>query len=286
MKDGFAVVLSTVLCVVLCMLCFLLSGSNITKEKNFQKLLSKVDLVEVIEEVRTSSTMEGKKVDAAMDNIYKEAEKLEVSKEDIDQILNTSTTKEILAKILAGSTDSLLTGTESLSEEQIQELIDQKMSEIVKESKVEWNVQQQEKITEKVKESTSEIARVLPSAKNVTIPYIDQGTLDMIHFFFDGTLLRNCLILLGILILVIVVLEWQKGKFITYLTIPIFISFLMMLTISFALGGFVQNREVVMSTILQMFQSSFRQYSLIAFGITLLGFGILFFQKWRVKKIA
>lgn len=256
---------------------------NLSK-KMIVKSVKEVDVVEVIEELKYT---EGMNSTTIIDEVYEEADAMGVSKETVDQFLNSNAVKETIGNVIGTLTEGALTGKsqELITVEEWNDMLDQAVSEIKENENIALTEEQEEKFLEEVKSHSDDIIERLPTTEEFTNTVTSQELVDVQYIFGEQVKILG----IGSIILFVILiflLKYKDRTWLLYLATPLMVLGIMLLISGVGILPIILNvleESEVGTTIIQIAVSNFKN-SFVISGIVALIVSIMCFIFHKVPK--
>lgn len=141
-----------------------------------------------------------------MNDIYRQAQNYGISSEDVDKLMNSETTKDLISEYLGSNAEYIINGTEPLplTGDEITKLFKENIDTISKEANINLSEEQKANMITVVEQNADKIATTLPDSRKLSNE-IDQNQLKMIRFMFSTTfktiLIVSIILLAGLIAL-------------------------------------------------------------------------------------
>lgn len=181
------------------------SLSSIVSKKNINHIVEEVSLKDTMELLSDPSTP------SLLDQIYQEAESIQVSKEQIDQILESEQVKEIAKDVLNNIMEYQFdpNQTNLYQEEELKEKMNLLLQEVNQNHQLNLSEEQTKEITESTVNGVSAITESIKKEDNAE----DQEVQQILQFLVGNGIKVTSLIILITSAILLLILNWKNKRF-------------------------------------------------------------------------
>lgn len=212
--NTFSKIIASILCVIL--FCVELTTFSIfamgkfMTTKSIKESLKDVKVTDLLNQTEENISYNIQKQagngSSPMNDIYQQAQNYGISSEDVDKIINSDTTKDLISEYLGSNAEFIMNGSEPLplTGSEITKIFKENIDTISKEANINLTESQTENMISVLEKNADKLATTLPSSKQLT-EKIDQNQLKTIRFMFSTTfkiiLIVGAIILAGLIAL-------------------------------------------------------------------------------------
>ena len=285
--------ISIVLCIVLFFLInislVVFCVSRLASSNFVTKVIDDVEVKDVIDSIRESDNAQ---VSQAIDDVYDKASEHGFSEEQVNNILESDMTKEVLEKY----SSNLLENGRGLTEEDINEIASNNVDEIIDNSNGRLKEEDRSEIIRAAETMAPTIASKLPDADKIS-----EMTGNKVSFKVEKNKGGNYgfwiyIIATFIVLGIIIAIQWKKFKWLIYTGVTVLVSSICALLFTFLGSGLLNlivSEEKLFKSVLGPVISNFSNISYITLGICLvisigelIAYNILKKKNIQTKKVS
>ncbi len=265
MKKGISIVLCIVLFFLINISLVVFCVSRLASSNFVTKVIDDVSVKDVVESIRESDNAQ---VSSAIDEVYEKASEHGFSEQQVNNILESDMTKEVLEKY----SSNLLENGSGLTEEDINEIASNNVDEIISNSNGKLKEEDRSEIIRAAETMAPTIASKLPDADKIS-----EMTGNKVDFKIEKNKGGNygfwIYILATILVLgIIIIIQRKKFKWLLYTGVTVLVSSSCALLFTFLGCGLLNlaiGEEKLVKNVLSPVISNFSKVSYITLGICL-----------------
>lgn len=227
MKKGISIVLCVVLFFLINISLAVFCISKLASSSFVNKVIDDVDVKDVIESARESENTE---VSQAIDDVYKQANEHGFSEEQVNNILESDMTKEILQKYSSNFFDD----GSGLTEEDINKIVSNNVDEIIDNSNGKLKEEDKKEIIRATETMAPTIAENLPDAKDISKMAGDNVSFEVEKNKGGNYGFWIFLLVTFIVLGIIIFLQRKKFKWLLYTGVTVLVSSSLALLFTFA----------------------------------------------------
>ena len=286
--------ISKILCIIIFFVFFIfeinINFSNAFLQKNLKKISNNLEVINPLK--KENITKEELYWDAKLDIIYDNAEKYNVSRNDINKILESKEAKEFVFKYINNLSTSLLyTNSENITTQEIEIYFKDAVNNYMNNNNI--TSQNKKNINDFIEENSNQYINDLISTDDIN-SNIDSNILDTIKVFFSN---KTKLILLSIIvcsIIGIVILLFKEYQWMPYIGITALISSVLNLSFTYMINPIIlmitnSDLSIVISLINNFSNVIIKSYYITNIPLGLLAIiilvGYIFIKNKKLKTI-
>lgn len=277
--NGFKSIISFIasffLIIVLMIFSIIVSVSSFASSDNMVKNTKRINFSLEFDKIRNSGSVSDKSIiTSALDDIYDMASEFDVSKETIDNIINSSLSKEIIGMALGNITDYVINGNNNsiFSSDDIYKIVDENIDGVLKDMSISISEGQKEKFLNRLKLELPDLVKSIPTVGDI----IKNKSIEKIQFLFSGFLKTTLLILIILFVCLIVFLKRMDS--IIYIVVSFVISGLLLMIVSLFIPSLFMS--IIKGVDISIFINAYAQLlsqKVLMCGMTLCAFSIIIF---------
>ena len=238
-KTILSVILSLLSIVTLYALFLISNISFFFSTDNIRDAASNIDVVHEIKKIQNSSSVAGGKEDISnvVDKAYAEAENHGISKNLVDEMLNSKEVKGFLGTAIGNTTDYIINGKENknVTSTEFNKLVDNNIDKWIDKADIDISDTKKEVLDIRLKQASAGIIDNLPSQQLIDSK-IDTNTLKSIQFLFSKEVKTALVVITMISFILIVLFKRKEYKCLIYIAMALLVSGLITIATSFVIN--------------------------------------------------
>lgn len=242
--------------------------SNAFSKKSINKVVEDIEFTKKISSSQTSP--ENLEWDMMLNEMYEIAEDYDITKEEVNDIINSESTKVFILDYMEKNTDYIINSnsTSKIDINDIQNSIEAAINNYIENENTNLTVSQKEKISKFTSDNSYKIAKKLPTPELIEVQLSPQLT-KFIKLFFNNTTRIVLIIAMVICLISIICLQRKDKKWILYIGTTILISNIFTLLFSLSINPIINfiidyDANIIISLIRNFSKSIVTSYYIIS----------------------
>ena len=223
MKKFISIILSIILFITYFIFMAHLNFSVAFSKKSINKVIDDIKFTEQISQAETSP----KKLewDMMLNEMYDVAEDYDISRNEVDEIIESESAKEFILNYMENNTNYILNSDETskIQTEDLQKEIEDAINNYVENENTDLTQSQKQKIYNFSKENSYKIAEKLPTPEDIEV-HLSKEVTNFAKIFFSLNTRIILITIIAISIISIILLQQKKRKWLLYLGTTLLIS--------------------------------------------------------------
>ena len=241
-KTLLAIIVTIIITITLFILSLDINISNFFTKEQMENTVRNIDISHEISKIQNSSATAESKAEIAdiINSAYQEAENHGISSSLVDHIFNSKEIKTFLGQIIGTSTDYIINGSKikNITSDEFNKLLDDNIDKWIKESNTEISDSKKEVLIIRMKSAAASVIDNLPKITNIENK-VDSNVLTEIRFLFSEKVKIILLSITIINLLLLIIIKYNKGLWLVYSSLGIFLSAVAITSLSFLIGDMI-----------------------------------------------